>query len=81
MVEQAAFFVCDMQDAFKTAIHGWEHVVKTTTKLIDFAVHIGLSIYYTTQVRAKLGDTVAELRPRAGTDADVDKTFVHDVRT
>ncbi|KAK4461445.1 hypothetical protein QBC42DRAFT_178595 [Cladorrhinum samala] len=78
--QNPALFVCDIQTAFRQAIHSFPSVVQTTTKLIRFSGALSIPIYVTTQNRARLGDTVPELASAlaaAGPDlvrADVDKT-------
>ncbi|KAL2271660.1 hypothetical protein VTJ83DRAFT_1031 [Remersonia thermophila] len=74
-----AIFVCDIQEKFRPAIFEFDKVIFTTRKLLLAAAHLRIPIFVTTQNRARLGDTVAELKPllaRAGdlVRADLDKT-------
>ncbi|KAK3692729.1 Isochorismatase-like protein [Podospora appendiculata] len=73
--QNPAVFVCDIQEAFRKSIFEFDKVVKTTSKLLRAATILQIPIYVTTQNRARLGDTVAELQPYlAGAGADADKT-------
>lgn len=67
-------FVCDMQEKFEKAIYGWSHVVATTNKLLKAAEILSIPVYYTTQLRGKLGNTVATLQID-GPAMDVDKSL------
>ncbi|KAK3948540.1 Isochorismatase-like protein [Pseudoneurospora amorphoporcata] len=61
--EKPALFICDIQEKFRHAIHEFDKVVSTTTKLLRFAHCLQIPIYITTQTRGKLGETVSELQP------------------
>ncbi|KAG5947637.1 hypothetical protein E4U59_000064 [Claviceps monticola] len=61
--ENPVVFVCDMQDKFRKAIHEFDSIVTTTTKLLTFAQALRIPIYATTQTSSKLGPTVAVLTP------------------
>ncbi|KAG6000790.1 hypothetical protein E4U21_005009 [Claviceps maximensis] len=50
-----------MQEKFQTAIHEFDSIVKTTTKLLTFAQALHIPIHATTQTASKLGPTVAAL--------------------
>ncbi|BFZ53444.1 hypothetical protein PYCC9005_000468 [Savitreella phatthalungensis] len=63
-----------MQTAFAKAIHSWDHVLSTSVKLVEAAKILSIPVVLTTQSRAKLGETVAELQV-ANPLADVDKTL------
>ncbi|KAK3357441.1 Isochorismatase-like protein [Lasiosphaeria hispida] len=70
-----AVFVCDIQEKFRPAIFEFDKVVLTTTKLLRAASALQIPSYVTTQNRARLGDTVAELQPLLGPAvATADKT-------
>ncbi|KAK4123772.1 Isochorismatase hydrolase [Parathielavia appendiculata] len=74
-----AVFVCDIQEKFRPTIHEFDKVILTARKLLLAAQSLSLPVFVTTQNRARLGDTVAELQPliaAAGplVHADVDKT-------
>ncbi|KAJ9150708.1 Isochorismatase domain-containing protein [Pleurostoma richardsiae] len=56
-------FVCDIQEKFRNAIHQFDKVVLTATKVLKAAHILQIPIFTTTQNRARLGDTVAELAP------------------
>lgn len=78
MIRRPALFVCDMQEKFTTAIHGFSHVSATTSKLLKFAQLLDFPIYYTTQLRSKLGVTVPALQLPADTRnvaIDTDKSM------
>ncbi|KAM7204040.1 isochorismatase [Naviculisporaceae sp. PSN 640] len=69
--------VCDIQEKFRNAIFEFDKVVLTSAKLLRFANALKIPIYVTTQNRAKLGDTVSELKAHLPTDlvkVDADKT-------
>lgn len=74
MIERPVIFLCDMQTVFAKAIHGWPHVVATSSKLVQAASILSIPIVVTTQSRAKLGDTIDELKPSSPL-LDVDKTL------
>ncbi|KAL2259964.1 hypothetical protein VTK26DRAFT_6176 [Humicola hyalothermophila] len=74
-----AIFVCDIQEKFRPTIHQLDKVILTTRKVLLAARALQIPIFVTTQNRARLGDTVSELKPlleAAGplVRADVDKT-------
>ncbi|ORY85004.1 Isochorismatase-like protein [Protomyces lactucae-debilis] len=70
-------FMCDMQTKFVSAIHEFGHVSKTCSKLLKASGILGWEVVYTTQLRAKLGDTVDELKLQDGRKPllDMDKTL------
>ncbi|KAK3333653.1 Isochorismatase-like protein [Cercophora scortea] len=77
--QNPAVFVCDIQEAFRKSIFEFDKVVKTTSKLLRAATVLQIPIFVTTQNRARLGDTVAELQPYLAAasglvKADADKT-------
>ncbi|KAJ4304416.1 hypothetical protein N0V88_002029 [Collariella sp. IMI 366227] len=74
-----AVFVCDIQEKFRPTIHEFDKVILTTRKLLLAATSLSIPIFVTTQNRARLGDTVAELKPLLASagplvKADLDKT-------
>ncbi|KAK4044030.1 putative hydroxyethylthiazole kinase [Parachaetomium inaequale] len=71
--------VCDIQEKFRPAIFEFDKVILTTQKLLRAATALQIPIFVTTQNRARLGDTVSELKSlldAAGplVKADLDKT-------
>ncbi|KAE9395660.1 Isochorismatase hydrolase [Gymnopus androsaceus JB14] len=51
------FLICDIQSRFRSAIHGYEHVVATTNKMLKFAKLFGFPVVVTTQNSKALGPT------------------------
>lgn len=47
--QQAALFVCDLQERFATAIHQWDNVVATAHKMLKAAKVLGIPVYTTEQ--------------------------------
>ncbi|KAK4178461.1 Isochorismatase-like protein [Triangularia setosa] len=75
--QNPAVFVCDIQEKFRPAIHEFDKVIATTSKLLRASSILSLPVFVTTQNRARLGDTVSELKPHlaaAAVKADIDKT-------
>ncbi|KAL2164503.1 hypothetical protein VTH06DRAFT_3719 [Thermothelomyces fergusii] len=77
--QRPAIFICDIQEKFRPAIYEFDKVILTARKVLRAATALQIPVFVTTQNRARLGDTVAELRPlleAAGglVRADVDKT-------
>lgn len=71
MIERPALFVCDIQTKFSKAIYQWSNVIATSQKMLKAAEILSMPVYYTTQLRAKLGDTVDELKiPNPALDVD-----------
>lgn len=56
-----ALFICDIQEKFRKSIWEYEKVILTSQKMIKAAEILSIPIYATTQSRAKLGETCAEL--------------------
>ena len=54
--------ICDLQERFRPAIHGFPHVLAMTQKLLRASRILSIPVVATTQLRAKLGPTCAELR-------------------
>lgn len=59
--ENPVLFICDLQEKFRPAIHEFSTVLATANKLIRAASLLDMPIVATTQQRAKLGETCAEL--------------------
>lgn len=68
-----AIFICDIQDAFRKAIHCYPEVISTSRRVLAAAKILDLPVYVTTQNKARLGNTVSELDVSKAV-ADVDKT-------
>ncbi|KAL2020254.1 hypothetical protein VTK56DRAFT_8578 [Thermocarpiscus australiensis] len=80
-LKNPAVFICDIQEKFRSTIHEFDKVILTARKLLLASQTLHLPVFVTTQNRARLGDTVAELTPllaALGTSslvkADLDKT-------
>ncbi|EMC98877.1 hypothetical protein BAUCODRAFT_145885 [Baudoinia panamericana UAMH 10762] len=73
-----ALFICDLQEKFRSAIYEFPKVVSTTQKLLKASKILGIPVFATTQLRAKLGETCPELGLDAPdgvlTKAHVDKS-------
>lgn len=68
-----AIFVCDIQTAFRPAIHAYPDVIATSRRVLAAASILKLPVFVTTQNKARLGDTVEELSEgisKAVVDAD-----------
>lgn len=63
-----------MQEKFTNAIVGFDHISNTTQKLLKFAKIFNIPVYYTTQLRSKLGPTVDSLQVD-GAAMDLDKSL------
>ncbi|KAF9885010.1 hypothetical protein FE257_000833 [Aspergillus nanangensis] len=77
-IRNPALFICDLQEKFRDAIYEFPKLIPTTSKLLLAARHLTIPTYVTTQNRARLGDTIAELKPHltgAHIKADIDKTL------
>lgn len=75
--QNPAVFICDIQEKFRPVIHEFDKVILTSQKLLKAAHHLSLPIFVTTQNRARLGDTVSELKPFLSSPllkADLNKT-------
>ncbi|KAH8926292.1 Isochorismatase hydrolase [Atractiella rhizophila] len=55
------FFVCDIQERFRPAIHGFQQIVNTANKLVKFAHLLDIPLIVTEQAPKSLGTTVAEI--------------------
>ncbi|KAG9242729.1 Isochorismatase-like protein, partial [Calycina marina] len=53
--------ICDIQEKFRGPIHEYEKIILTTKKLIKASEIMSIPVYATTQNRARLGETCAEL--------------------
>ncbi|CAD6444933.1 2b035036-f2e1-48f2-b4de-16eb012f390d [Sclerotinia trifoliorum] len=70
-LHRPALFICDVQEKFRKAIWEYEKVIATTQKMIKASDILHIPIYATTQNRARLGETCAELSiPNAVEHAD-----------
>ncbi|KAJ6627479.1 Isochorismatase-like protein [Mycena sp. CBHHK59/15] len=49
------FLLCDLQSRFRPVIHGFEHVVATTNKVLKIATVLGCEVVVTTQKSKVLG--------------------------
>jgi len=68
-------FVCDIQEGFRNAIHGFDHMIKTSQKLLRASALLSIPTYVTTQNRTRLGNTVPELASLLpASTIDLDKT-------
>ncbi|KAI5796381.1 Isochorismatase-like protein [Peziza echinospora] len=56
-------FICDIQEAFRPAIHEYDAVITTTQKLLQAAKLLSIQTIVTTQNTTRLGPTVSELLP------------------
>ncbi|KAK9764704.1 hypothetical protein K7432_007591 [Basidiobolus ranarum] len=56
-----AFFVCDIQERFRTLIHAFPNVIATAQKMVTAANHLDIPIIVTEQNPKALGKTVQEL--------------------
>ncbi|KAJ5815668.1 hypothetical protein N7474_007445 [Penicillium riverlandense] len=77
-IRNPALFVCDIQEKFRSGIYEFPKMVATTDKMLRAASALQIPVFATTQNRAKLGNTVAELqRHLSGPHirADADKTL------
>ncbi|KAI1851354.1 hypothetical protein JX266_003429 [Neoarthrinium moseri] len=75
-LQRPAIFVCDLQDKFRNAIWNFDKVVLTSQKVLRAAEVLQIPTFVTTQNRARLGETVSELKPLLEkATADVDKTY------
>ncbi|GJE84770.1 isochorismatase hydrolase [Phanerochaete sordida] len=59
--EQSAFLLCDLQTRFRPAIHHFDKVVTTVSKMVQIAKVVGVPMIVTTQNAKALGDTVPEV--------------------
>ncbi|KIK65699.1 hypothetical protein GYMLUDRAFT_70784 [Collybiopsis luxurians FD-317 M1] len=55
MDSDTVFFICDIQSRFRSAIHQYEHVIATTSKMLKFAKLFGIPVVVTTQNAKALG--------------------------
>lgn len=75
MIDKPVLFCCDIQTKFERAIHRWPELLATTKKLLKAAEILEIPVYYTTQLRSKLGDTVDELKNQGKVVLDLDKSL------
>ncbi|KAB8289882.1 hypothetical protein EYC80_010513 [Monilinia laxa] len=70
-LHRPALFICDIQEKFRKGIWEYEKVITTTQKMIKASDILHIPIFATTQNRARLGETCAELSiPNAVEHAD-----------
>lgn len=62
--------ICDLQEKFRPAIHEYPSVLAITRKLLRASKILDIPILATTQNRARLGETCAELGLDNGPDSD-----------
>ncbi|KAK0467754.1 Isochorismatase-like protein [Desarmillaria tabescens] len=55
--ESTIIFICDMQNKFRPAIHGYDQVVPTVNKMLKIAKIVGCEVLVTTQNCKALGPT------------------------
>ncbi|KAF2106914.1 Isochorismatase-like protein [Lophiotrema nucula] len=60
-ITNPALFICDLQDKFRPAIHEFSKVIATTQKLLQASKALDIPVFATTQNKARLGETCAEL--------------------
>lgn len=60
-ITNPALFICDLQDKFRPAIHEFPKVIATTQKLLKASQILNIPVFATTQNKARLGETCAEL--------------------
>ncbi|KAJ1902157.1 hypothetical protein LPJ66_000246 [Kickxella alabastrina] len=56
-----AFFLCDIQERFRTTIHAFPSLVQVAQKMSHVSQHLSIPLIVTEQYPAKLGSTVAEI--------------------
>eukprot|EP00884_Botryococcus_braunii_P019934 jgi/Botrbrau1/6624/Bobra.104_2s0011.1 len=61
VAERTILFVCDIQERFRSVIHGYPAVIDTARRLIKGAAAFNIPIIVTEQYPKALGSTVAEL--------------------
>ncbi|KAK0191511.1 Isochorismatase-like protein [Armillaria mellea] len=55
--ESSIIFICDMQNKFRPAIHGYDQVIPTVNKMLKIAKIVGCEVLVTTQNSRALGPT------------------------
>ncbi|PWN54481.1 Isochorismatase hydrolase [Violaceomyces palustris] len=60
-LKKTAFFVCDIQERFKTAISNFDHVVATSAKMLRASSILEVPVFTTEQNPKALGRTVSPL--------------------
>ncbi len=60
-IQSTAFLLCDVQGQFRPHIHGFQHVVDTSSKMIEAGKILDIPLLVTEQYPQKLGPTVPEL--------------------
>lgn len=61
LTTDACYSICDLQEKFRGPIYEFQKVVDTTKKLLAASKLLHMPVIATTQLRAKLGETCAEL--------------------
>ncbi|KAL1988481.1 hypothetical protein VTN96DRAFT_9536 [Rasamsonia emersonii] len=77
-IKNPALFICDIQEKFRGVIYEFPKLVSTSQKLLKASTHLNIPVYVSTQNRARLGETVAELQPFLSgphVRADIEKTL------
>ena len=60
---RTAVFVCDVQERFRTVIHGFDHCVHVSSMMLRAGKILGMPAVVTEQYPERLGATVDELAP------------------
>ncbi|KAK2070296.1 hypothetical protein P8C59_004802 [Phyllachora maydis] len=60
-IKNPIIYICDLQESFRPVIWHFDHVLHTASKLLRFALALHIPVAVTTQRRARLGPTAAEL--------------------
>ncbi|KAF1961664.1 Isochorismatase hydrolase [Byssothecium circinans] len=60
-ITNPVLFICDLQEKFRPAIHGFPNVIATTQKLLRASQILNIPVFATTQNKARLGETCPEL--------------------
>ncbi|CAG7848354.1 Isochorismatase domain-containing protein 1 [Serendipita indica DSM 11827] len=61
VLSRPAFFVCDIQDRFRNAIHQFPAVVATSRRMLAYANMFNIPVFVTEQNPKALGSTVSEM--------------------
>ncbi|KAJ2685020.1 hypothetical protein H4R19_006837, partial [Coemansia spiralis] len=59
--EHTAFFLCDIQERFRTGIYGFESLAKAADKMSRFSDIAGIPLIVTEQYPKGLGKTAKEI--------------------
>ncbi|KAL1964990.1 hypothetical protein VTN77DRAFT_6190 [Rasamsonia byssochlamydoides] len=77
-IKNPALFICDIQEKFRGVIYEFPKLVSTSQKLLKASTQLNIPVYVSTQNRARLGETAAELQPFLSgphVRADIEKTL------